>query len=84
MGTAVSSPNPRQTETRPVARCRQRIINAISGSEPDLLEVENGGDAVIVPLYAPDIYAVMSWAPEQPSVAPRRTEIGSHHCRADC
>lgn len=35
------------------------------GSEPRFLDVP-GGDAVIVPLYAPDIYAVMSWAPEQP------------------
>lgn len=35
------------------------------GGEPVFLRVE-GGDAVIVPLYAPDLYAVMSWAPEQP------------------
>lgn len=35
------------------------------GGEPVFLDVE-GGDAVIVPLYAPDLYAVMSWAPEQP------------------
>lgn len=35
------------------------------GGEPAFLEVE-GGDAVVVPLYAPDLYAVMSWAPEQP------------------
>ncbi len=36
------------------------------GSEPSFLSVE-GGDAVIVPIYAPDLYAVMSWAPEQPA-----------------
>jgi two-component sensor histidine kinase len=35
------------------------------GAEPAFLKVQ-GGDAVIVPLYAPDIYAVMSWAPDQP------------------
>ncbi len=35
------------------------------GSEPRFLRVR-GGDAVIVPLYAPDLYAVMSWAPDQP------------------
>ena len=35
------------------------------GGEPAFLEVP-GGDAVIVPLYAPDLYAVMSWAPDQP------------------
>lgn len=35
------------------------------GGEPVFLKVP-GGDAVIVPLYAPDLYAVMSWAPEQP------------------
>ncbi|MCA8886501.1 MAG: hypothetical protein KDA35_07745, partial [Hyphomonadaceae bacterium] len=36
------------------------------GGEPVFLKVE-GGDAVIVPLYAPDVYAVMSWAPDQPA-----------------
>lgn len=36
------------------------------GGEPAFLEVQ-GGDAVIVPLYGPDLYAVMSWAPEQPT-----------------
>jgi two-component system, sensor histidine kinase PdtaS len=35
------------------------------GGEPAFLRVP-GGDAVIVPLYAPDIYAVMSWPAEQP------------------
>ncbi|MGD9979131.1 MAG: sensor histidine kinase [Hyphomonadaceae bacterium] len=35
------------------------------GAEPAFLEVE-GGDAVVVPLYAPDIYAVMTWEPDQP------------------
>lgn len=35
------------------------------GGEPAFLEVP-GGDAVVVPLYAPDLYAVMSWAPDQP------------------
>lgn len=35
------------------------------GGEPVFIKV-SGGDAVIVPLYAPDLYAVMSWAPERP------------------
>jgi two-component sensor histidine kinase len=35
------------------------------GGEPVFMRVE-GGDAVIVPLFAPDVYAVMSWAPDQP------------------
>ncbi|MGQ0531804.1 MAG: sensor histidine kinase [Caulobacteraceae bacterium] len=35
------------------------------GAEPAFLKVP-GGDAVIVPLYAPDIYAVMAWEPDQP------------------
>jgi len=35
------------------------------GGEPVFIKVR-GGDAVIVPLYAPDLYAVMSWAPERP------------------
>lgn len=44
------------------------------GSEPVFLKVR-GGDAVVVPLYAPDLYAVMSWAPDQP-VWRRVGEIG--------
>ena len=35
------------------------------GSEPAFMKVR-GGDAVIVPLYAPDLFAIMSWAPDQP------------------
>jgi two-component sensor histidine kinase len=35
------------------------------GAESSFLKLQ-GGDAVIVPLYPPDIYAVMSWAPDQP------------------
>ncbi len=41
------------------------LITSKFGGEPVFLEVP-GGDAVIVPLYAPDLYAVMSWAPDQP------------------
>ncbi len=40
-------------------------ISGRFGAEPVFLHLE-GGDAVIVPLYAPDLYAVMSWAPDQP------------------
>lgn len=36
------------------------------GPDPNFVRVENGS-AVIVPLYAPDLYAVMSWPPERPN-----------------
>jgi two-component sensor histidine kinase len=36
------------------------------GAEPRFVSVANG-DAVVVPLHPPDLYAVMSWAPEQPA-----------------
>jgi len=39
-------------------------IRSILGPEPRFIEVENG-TAVIVPLFEPDLYAVMSWAPER-------------------
>lgn len=35
------------------------------GPDPDLVRVDNGA-AVIVPLHAPDLYIVMSWASEKP------------------
>lgn len=35
-------------------------IRSMLGSSPQFIEVENG-TAVIVPLYEPDLYAVMSW-----------------------
>lgn len=40
-------------------------IRRMLGSDPSFIEVRNG-DAVIVPLHAPDLYAVMSWIPDQP------------------
>ncbi len=36
------------------------------GPEPEFVEVRNG-DAVVLPLHPPDLYAVMSWAPGQPA-----------------
>lgn len=39
-------------------------IRRLIGPEPAFIEVPHG-NAVIVPLHAPDLYAVMSWAPEQ-------------------
>jgi two-component sensor histidine kinase len=42
------------------------MVNGQLGSEPRFFRV-TGGDAVVVPLYAPDIYAVMSWAPDRPA-----------------
>ncbi|MEZ5955874.1 MAG: histidine kinase dimerization/phosphoacceptor domain -containing protein [Hyphomonadaceae bacterium] len=40
-------------------------ITRRTDGEPVFLKVQ-GGDAVVVPLYAPDLYAVMSWNSEQP------------------
>lgn len=39
-------------------------IRRLLGPEPAFIEVPHG-NAVVVPLHAPDLYAVMSWAPEQ-------------------
>ncbi|HVK81705.1 MAG TPA: histidine kinase dimerization/phosphoacceptor domain -containing protein [Verrucomicrobiae bacterium] len=36
------------------------------GPDPMFVDVENGS-AVIVPIYAPDLYAVMAWPPERPN-----------------
>lgn len=36
------------------------------GPDPAFVRVQNGS-AVIVPLYAPDLYAVMAWPPERPT-----------------
>lgn len=41
-------------------------IKQLLGPDPAFIEVRDG-NAVIVPLHAPDLYAVMSWAPEQPT-----------------
>src|SRR5690606_23166875 len=35
------------------------------GADPSFIDVD-GGSAVVVPLHAPDIYEVMSWAPDRP------------------
>lgn len=56
-------------ESNPVGRApplpSPELIASRFGGESVFLEVP-GGDAVIVPLYAPDLYAVMSWVPDQP------------------
>jgi len=57
---AESAPNGAAPPLPPAEEITRRF-----GGEPVFIEVP-GGDAVIVPLYAPDLYAVMSWAPEQP------------------
>lgn len=44
------------------------------GPEPAFVEVQNG-DAVVLPLHAPDLYAVLAWAPQQ-SAWRRWGEIG--------
>ncbi|WP_158764843.1 sensor histidine kinase [Terricaulis silvestris] len=42
-------------------------IRRMIGPEPAFIEVPHG-NAVVVPLHAPDLYAVMSWAPDQSPV----------------
>lgn len=41
-------------------------VRRMLGPNPSFIEVKNG-DAVVVPIQAPDIYAVMSWIPDQPA-----------------
>lgn len=43
----------------------EQIRNRL-GPDPAFIAVNNGS-AVVVPLHAPDLYAVMSWAPDQPA-----------------
>lgn len=50
-------------------------IRRLVGPDPAFVDVENG-DSVIVPLHAPDLYAVMSWAPDEPSWR-RTAEFGA-------
>jgi two-component system, sensor histidine kinase PdtaS len=52
-------------ESRPAPGLPTRAqIRELLGPDPAFIEVQNG-NAVIVPLHAPDLYAVMSWEPEQ-------------------
>lgn len=41
-------------------------IRRMIGPDPAFIEIRNG-NAVVVPLHAPDLYAVMAWAPDQPA-----------------
>jgi two-component sensor histidine kinase len=41
-------------------------IRQMIGPDPAFIELRNG-NAVVVPLHAPDLYAVMAWAPDQPA-----------------
>lgn len=41
-------------------------IRQLLGSDPAFIQLSNG-NAVIVPLHQPDLYAVMAWAPDQPA-----------------
>lgn len=50
-------------------------IKNLLGPEPAFIDVRNG-TAVVVPLHAPDLYMVMSWAPEQASWR-RALDIGA-------
>lgn len=43
----------------------QEQVRAHFGADPRFVEVKNG-TAVVAPLHAPDIFFVMSWAPDQP------------------
>ncbi len=54
-------------DSRPVpALPTARQIREMLGPDPAFVEVPRG-DAVVVPLHAPDLYAVMSWAPDEPA-----------------
>jgi two-component sensor histidine kinase len=41
-------------------------IRQLLGPDPAFVEVPHG-DAVVVPLHAPDLFAVMSWTPDEPA-----------------
>ena len=60
---AQSTPNP---EGPPIGLPRREEVRNHLGPEPRFVRVD-GGDAVVLPLHPPDLYAVMSWAPEQPA-----------------
>ncbi|WP_228126818.1 sensor histidine kinase [Candidatus Viadribacter manganicus] len=62
-GRVIAESSPKEGNAPPLPSPDQ--VTSRFGGEPVFLRVE-GGDAVIVPLYAPDLYAVMSWAPDQP------------------
>lgn len=59
---AESTPNP---DAPPIGLPRPEQVRNHLGPDPQFVKVVNG-DAVVVPLHPPDLYAVMSWAPAQP------------------
>ncbi len=63
-GKVIAQSSPRDAEAAGFPTTEQ--IRNLLGPDPVFVEVENGS-AVIVPLHAPDLYAVMSWAPERPT-----------------
>lgn len=63
-GRIIAQSSPRETERVGFPTIEQ--IRDLLGPDPVFVEVENGS-AVIVPLHAPDLYAVMAWAPERPT-----------------
>lgn len=50
----------------PIGLPRAQQVRDHLGPEPRFVSVDRG-DAIVLPLHAPDLYAVMSWAPEQPA-----------------
>ncbi len=72
-GRIIAESSVDQSRTVPGLPTVQQIRRML-GPAPAFIEVKNG-DAVVVPLQAPDIYAVMSWTPDQP-VWRRWAELG--------
>lgn len=64
-GQIIARSTPRE-EPETVGLPTSEQIRDHLGPDPVFVAVENGS-AVIVPLYAPDLYAVMAWAPERPT-----------------
>lgn len=63
-GAIIAQTDPALSENAPPLPSQQQV-RAHFGSEPRFVDVR-GGTAVVAPLHAPDIFFVMSWAPEQP------------------
>lgn len=69
-GRVIAESAPTSSRTLPLPPMA-RVVDHL-GNDPSFVSVP-GGEAVIVPLAAPDIYAVMSWAPDQ---SPWRRSVG--------
>jgi two-component system, sensor histidine kinase PdtaS len=65
-GRVIVQSAPQESDRDPVGLPSAEQVRNHLGPDPIFVPVENGS-AVIVPIYAPDLYAVMSWAPERPN-----------------